>query len=310
MKIRNVLVKIFWSLMVFGLVLLIGWGGWELLRPYRVELARKLVVQAWAGVEEDKPDALWDLEKAYLVGLGYEDFRVNRALAWAKLGDRRAEAELWQVVESGWADDRVNFEYGKLKYLAGDYQAAESSFVKISKGADLEIQVDVLKMLADMAARKGDWLQAENYLNQAVKKTGFDESINKYFLALNLAKGEVETAEKYNHDLLDLSDLTGKRDDSYVLMVADKMIDLGLASWSRAYLDQDYQGILAKRDWNKIYGRSFLAEGGCDEALIYLRAANELDSTDENVHELLAETYRCLGEEEWLLWEEGILKQF
>ncbi|MBU0647560.1 hypothetical protein KJ855_00090 [Patescibacteria group bacterium] len=308
---KKTIYKIIFALLLFFLIVGGGFGVWQYMEPARVKSQEMYLNDMERLWEAKDSEALWELEKAYFVGLGHVEYRQKRALLLYDLGDLRAKKELEELVDKGWVSDKVYFACGEMSFREGDYEMAEEYFKNMSDAVSVDIQGKVLLYLTHIAGSYGNWEEVTNYLDQAKNDNVSKEDTVIYDLALALVLGDWQMVEVLmgSQDIIlreKIGEVFEYVDMAYYLAVADVLMDMDLSDWSRQYL-QEASNVIAKKDIYKLYAKSYLQEGNCRLSLDYLKMVEDIDSTDGEVNKMLVEVYQCLGLEEWKVWEESKL---
>ncbi|MFA4931155.1 MAG: hypothetical protein WC570_04815 [Patescibacteria group bacterium] len=301
---KNIFYKVIYGLLLFFLVVAAGAGAWELSKPYRTTVIAGYLQQADRLVKKNDSMALWELEKAYFMGLDYPSYRQERAILLLELNDARATDELDWLVAQGWANDRVNFEEGRLAFLNKEYEVAWQYFGQMSKDSDPQDQGQALVMMAVMAGDEGNWSGVNDYLRQAGNKNYRSDLSLQLELALNIVLADWEQIDKMTNwsswgddeeqlrvQVLALESLVG---DTYFIQSAQVLTDMGWPGWARAYLSNVDGTTLDQKDLYQVYAYTYLAGRDCGEALSYVKMAEQIDSTDLDTQKLLESINQCL----------------
>lgn len=318
MKEKSIFTNIVFGVLLFILVIAVGFVVWEYSKPYRQGMIDDYLLAARDLVDDGDSLAMWELEKAYFMGLDYSSYRQKRALQLVDLKDVGAESELNWLVDKGWANDRVYFELGKIAYLNDDYDLAWDYFGRMSKQSDPIWQGEALVYMAGMAGGEGNWDGVSDYLRQSKNKNYHSDLRDKLELSLNIVLAdwdEIANVVDWNilgdeknelkEKIMALQPLSG---DAYFINTSLVLTDLDLTNWSRAYLSEVSYDTLAKKDLYLAYAYSYLAGDDCYLALEFSKKAEEIDSTDNDVHKMLSRAYQCLDLGEWEEWEEMKVK--
>lgn len=294
------------GLLIFVLVVAGGLLGWYYSKSWRGQKSALYLEKSEQYIEQKSSNALWELEKAYLMGMNYGDYQIKKALALLKLNDERAIAQAKLTIDRGWVSDDLYFWYGKRLFEIGDYVNAEKQFLKISDDLDESNIDEYYEYMAFLAGSHGNFSQAVEFLDKSLVSENELANNMKIFLdAVNDNWTEIDKLELADEMKKNLDELEKMNGDLYVLKLADVANDMGLSSWCRALIDgQQWKGVNNKYIY-LVYARSYLVENDCGNAWEYLKNVEEDDSIDEDLHILLAQTYKCLGNVEWMEWEEG-----
>jgi tetratricopeptide (TPR) repeat protein len=284
-------------------VVLIGGGvwAWQYLGPWREAKVEQYQQNAKQLVASGKGMGLWELEKAYFVGLDYKEYRKKRAAYLMELGNSQGQGELAYVVKKKWFSDDVNFWYGNQLFADKQYVEAEKYLLDVDrKNINTLNQLVLLNDLAYLSGLKGDWSGANQYIEMALLNNKNDQQIIDMAVFLQLVDGNMDEALdliKNNKQYLDLQKkievLFAKNGDLLILGTADLGIDLGLADWSRKMIDSVEFHSQSQKFVSLVYGRSLVASGKCSEAMKYFLQAKEVDTVDAQVDELISRAYKC-----------------
>jgi len=301
MKQDSFIKKIGLTIVLFVLLLVAGIGLWQYAAPWRLAKIEQYKTEAEQMVSVDNGMGVWELEKAYWMGMDYQQYRQLRAIYLMALGDDQADSELSYVVEKQWLNDGVNFWYGTKLFNNSEYPEAKKYLANVNKNnLEKNYQLVWLKEMAYLSGLAGDWQEAEQYVemakliddhdNDLLKMTVFLDVINEN---LNQAIDLVKNENQFPNLSSKLKDIDLLNGDLLVLKTADLGIDLKLGGWSRKLIDSvQFYSLSRKYIW-LVYGRSWLEDHNCSEAIKYFWLAREQDGTDDQINDLLQRAYSC-----------------
>jgi len=300
---KKVLKNLGIALIVFLLVLLVGILVWEYSSEWRAEKSGEYLAKSEEYVEQGSGQALWEIEKAYWMGMDYGDFRVFRTIKMMELNDVRVEGEIEYLIEKNLGNDDFYFLYADRLYKEGNFEEAEKYLLKVGDKISKKYQEKYYDYLTYFAGLNGDWQSARTYSIASDSDSEFSDNMN---LGLLLLLDEMDNQDivEYDVDIVDkVLELKKYNGDLYIIKIADILIDLDLSGWARVLLDgTNWEGEI-DRDLYLIYGKSLVKDGNCREALEYFLEAEKIDSVNQEVHGSLMQAHKCLGEKEWEEWE-------
>lgn len=273
------------------IVIAIGLLVWQVTAGQRRAMAQTYLDRSEVLLAEKNDEALWELTKAYLLDLSYREYRIRRAKLFFELDDSRSSAELKEVIDTGWGDDEIFFDYAQLMLASGKEKEAIEYFKKVTEKADDRIKNQVLLSLVKLAGDQGKWEEAAGFRKQLIELDNDDPEKMRYEAAISLVTAELsEDLKAKLHKVLG-DDFSQKKyetllkvnGDSYVIWAADWLMDLGLPRWGRNYLQQLDQTSLEVIDVYLLQAKSYWLEGKCALAMDYVERAYQIDSTNEQV---------------------------
>lgn len=282
------------ALAVFVIVVGAGLTGWYYSKGWRAEKSGHYLAQSEEYLDANDQEALWELEKAYLVGMDYTQYRIKRAIALIRLEDRDAVSEAEILIRKKMVNDELFFWYSQFLFSRGDFDLAEKYTLLINGNLTSEYQGEYKKMMAYWAGTHANWDQSVEYINDAVNDKSELQNNMKIILAV-LEDDQTMLAETKKSDQLleKISQLKDTNGDLYALKLAEMMNDMKLTSWARALMDGYVWESAEKKSRYLVYGRSWLIEGNCSEAWRYFQEAKNEDVIDKNTANLLAVAEEC-----------------